>query len=74
MSEPPARRNGITGAITGLGERLIAGLPGQFLALIALNIAFILGILWFVQSENALRAQLIDKILDACSAEMTRSR
>jgi len=74
MGEPSARRNGVTGAITGLGERLIAGLPGPFLALIALNAVFIIGVLWFVQAESALRVQVIDKILDACSAEMTRSR
>jgi hypothetical protein len=42
--------------------RLLTTLPGQFLALVLLNTAFVLGLLWFLDREQAhetaLEAQL----------------
>lgn len=72
MSEDGPRRNGIVAAAAGLGEKIVGGLSGPFLALIVLNIAFLLGVLWFIRSENALRVQIVDKVLEVCAADIAR--
>jgi hypothetical protein len=69
MSDP-VKRNGIVAAAAGLGEKIVGGLSGPFLALIVLNIAFLLCVLWFVRAESALRVQIVEKVLDICAADM----
>jgi hypothetical protein len=72
LSEAP-RPTGVVGAIAGLGSELVRALPGHFVALLALNVAFLLGLLWFVHAESALRVRIVDKVLDVCSAEIEQA-
>lgn len=69
----PARRNGVAAAVARIGEKIVNGLSGPFLALVTLNVAFILGIIWFVHAESALRVQIVDKVLDVCAADLGRA-
>ena len=54
------------GQLTGLGNRLITSLPAQFLMLVLLNLFFVLGLLWFLNNQNASRERLLTPILTAC--------
>lgn len=54
--------------ILGLGERLIGSLPAQFLCLVALNVLFIMGLLWFLHQQGAGRERVITQLLTACLA------
>lgn len=49
MSDQQPRN--IASAVTSIA----ASLPGQFLALVLLNVAFVLGLLWFLDREQAQR-------------------
>lgn len=58
---------GVTDTAKDLGGKLIGSLPAQFLALICVNVVFIGGLLWFVRSEDANHAKMIQPVLDMCS-------
>lgn len=42
-------------SIASAATQIAASLPGQFLALVLLNVAFVLGLLWFLDREQAQR-------------------
>jgi len=54
---------GVIGAATRLGDRLLTSLPAQFLALVLMTGLFNLGILWFVDRENAQRERIMSSVL-----------
>lgn len=79
MPEPPPNhhvtsgngtRIGIVGGLTNIGLDTIGKLPAGFLALILLNTAFIGGLLWFLDKENAQRERVWTPVLTACIAHM----
>lgn len=45
-------------SIASAATQIAASLPGQFLALVLLNVAFVLGLLWFLDREQAQRAAI----------------
>lgn len=57
----------MTLSFTTIGESIVAALPPAFLALCMINVVFIGGVFWYEQHQNALRAQLINKLLDTCA-------
>lgn len=57
---------GIIGAVQSVGGKLIGGLPAQFLALLAINVVFILGLLWFLNAQSAGRERVLAQIVTAC--------
>ena len=53
-----AEQRGIVGAVAGTTNKLISTLPAQFLVLVLMNTVFILGMLWFLERTDAMRATL----------------
>lgn len=49
------------------GSKLLQTLPAQFLVLVVLNVAFLGFVLWFIQSEDATHAKMIQPILEHCT-------
>jgi len=45
---------------------LIATLPSGFLVLVVINAVFILGLLWFLDREQAARERVLAPVLAAC--------
>lgn len=74
MSERPQlpQPTGVVTAIIGLGSNFVSGLPGQFLALLAINCVFVLGLLWFLNNQSVQRVALVDHLLTACLQSMDR--
>lgn len=56
------------GGIIGLGGKIVTSLPGQFLALVLINVVFILGILWFLEKQQELATRVAVEIFDRCIA------
>jgi hypothetical protein len=67
MSDNP-RHDGITGAVTELGGKAIAGLQGPMLALVLLNAAFIGVAFFFLEHQASARNAMISKMFDVCIA------
>jgi len=63
MTEEQA--TGLIGAANNLGGKLITSLPAQFLMLVLLNTAFLGGMLWFLDREQAGRYGLEEKQADS---------
>ena len=63
---------GVATAIIGLGSNVVAGLPAQFLALVGINVVFVLGLLWFLNSQAVQRTMVVDHILTACLQKVDR--
>jgi hypothetical protein len=62
-------KNGNGNAITEtirLGEGVVKGLPGQFLALCVVNIVFIGGLFWYEGDQNKRRAEMAERVFDTC--------
>jgi hypothetical protein len=75
VSEPskePQHSPGIVAAVIGLGSNVLGGLPGQFIALLAVNCVFVLGLLWFLNNQNVQRVALVDHLLTACLQSIDR--
>ena len=73
MSERPPPPTGVVTAIIGLGSNMVAGLPAQFLALVGINCIFVLGLLWFLNSQSQQRAVIVDHLLTACLQQADRT-
>jgi hypothetical protein len=58
--------NTAIGAVAGTAGKLIASLPAQFLVLVLLNTAFIAGLLWFLNNQEAARERTFGPILSGC--------
>lgn len=58
-------------AVSELGGKLMASLPGQFLALCVINVFFVLGLLWFLQSTDARRVDAEQHAMDARERMLT---
>lgn len=67
--QPPS---GVVTAIIGLGSNVVAGLPAQFLALVGINVVFVLGLLWFLNGQAIQRTVVVDHILTACLQKVER--
>ena len=65
MAKPA--NGGSHGLIAGLGDRIIAALPGQMLLMLLLNIAFIGALFWLLSQQNASRERILAPLLEACS-------
>lgn len=45
---------------------MLGTLPGQFLALLIVNVCFVGGLLWFLEAQQASRERVIDTIVRSC--------
>lgn len=54
------------GGLTGLGKAIVNTLPGQFLALLLINVIFVLGILWFLEKQQELASTVAREVFDRC--------
>ena len=52
--------------LVGLGGKLIAGLPAQFLALVVINVLFLGGLFWFIDARANHTAEVLNQLLSAC--------
>lgn len=68
----PEQPPGVVTAIIGLGSNMVAGLPAQFLALVGINVIFVLGLLWFLNSQQVQRTMIVDHLLTACMQQTIR--
>jgi hypothetical protein len=57
------------GAIVA-GSKVLAGLPGQFLALLVLNACFVAGLFWFLDKGEERRLTLLAPILKSCAEDI----
>ena len=60
----------VLGTVDHLGAKLIGSVPPQFLVLVALNIIFILGLLWFMNEREKQRERLFAPYLAACEKQV----
>ena len=58
-----------TKSIVGLGGRLITGLPAQFLALIAINLLMVGGLVWHMDSQLAARERVLIRLIETCGKQ-----
>lgn len=69
--------NGISDSAVDAASRVLTTLPAQFLALVLLNTAFVLGLLWFLngvdarrvtfeQAEAGARERVLTPVLASC--------
>jgi hypothetical protein len=72
VSDRPPQPTGVVAAVIGLGSSVLGGLPGQFIALLAVNCVFVLGLLWFLNNQSVQRVQLVDHLLTACLQSIDR--
>jgi len=66
---PVAGGNGRGGVITqafDLSRSLVTTLPPAFLLLVLINVVFIGMLMWFLNSNQERRADMIDKLIDRC--------
>jgi hypothetical protein len=50
-----------------VADRLITSLPPAFVALLAINGVFILGLLWFMHDLAITRIEAVTKIFEVCT-------
>jgi hypothetical protein len=62
--------NSAIGAVTTTAGRLIASLPAQFLCLVVLNTAFLVGLLWFLNEQEKTRERIYGPILNSCMGQV----
>lgn len=67
MTAPTIERHpGLTGQAIDTTGRLLGSLPPSFLVLALLNILFLGGVLWFLNSQTVQRTAILSRVLDAC--------
>ncbi len=57
--------------VAGVANKLTATLPPQFMALLVINVVFILGLLWFMHDLAMTRIEAVTKIFAACTTALT---
>lgn len=58
-----------TQGLVGLGSKLISGLPGQFLALLVINLVVVGGLFWHLGDQLDARERILAKLVENCSAK-----
>ena len=66
------RNGGIVHALREVGHDVIRSLPAQFLALIFINLIFIVALFWHENNIVQLRTQGMVKLLDSCLERLDR--
>jgi hypothetical protein len=61
-----AAANTAIGAMAGTAGKLINSLPAQFMVLVLLNTAFLSGLLWFLNKQEATRERIYGPVLAGC--------
>jgi hypothetical protein len=56
----------VVGHVTDLGRHALTAIPAQFLALLAINVVFLLGLLWFLDGQQSGRERILAQIVTAC--------
>jgi heme/copper-type cytochrome/quinol oxidase subunit 4 len=52
--------------LTSLGQTALTSVPPAFLVLAAMNVIFVLGLLYFLHLQSAPRERLLTQIVAAC--------
>jgi hypothetical protein len=65
-SDNPPQPSSFAGAAIEAGTKVASSLPGQFLALLLMNVVFILGLLAFLDRQERQRVELYGPILTTC--------
>lgn len=60
-------------SVLGLTGKLAGSLPGQFLALLMVNVLLVGGMFWLEDSRNERREHVLLKLLDTCAHDGTHS-
>jgi hypothetical protein len=56
----------LTDNLTELGRTALTALPPAFVVLVALNVAFLAVVMWFLEHQTAQRLDLVNKIVAKC--------
>ncbi len=59
--------------VAGVANKLTSTLPPGFVTMVALNIVFILGLLWFMHDIQITRIEAITKIFQTCATSISKS-
>ena len=58
--------------VRDVAEKLVTTLPAQFVALLAINGVFILGLLWFIHDLAISRIDAVVKIFEVCTRTLAK--
>jgi hypothetical protein len=53
--------------LLGLGKSLVTGLPGQFLALLLINLVIVGGLFWHMGDQLDARERVLLKLVETCN-------
>jgi hypothetical protein len=53
-------------SVLGLGGKLVAALPSQFLALMLVNVVIVGGLFWHMDSQLEARERVLMKLVETC--------
>ena len=57
---------GIIGAVESVSNKVLAGLPAQFLALVLINVVFMGAFVWYVDARSRHSVDIIQQLLSSC--------
>ena len=58
--------------VAGVATKLTTTLPPAFVALLCINLVFVLGLLWFMHDIAITRIEAVTKIFLACTAALAK--
>jgi heme/copper-type cytochrome/quinol oxidase subunit 4 len=66
VSMTAEEHQGVVSSLTSLGQTALTSVPPAFLVLAAMNVIFVLGLLYFLHLQSAPRERLLTQIVAAC--------
>jgi hypothetical protein len=55
-----------TSGLIGLGQRAISALPGQFLALLLVNVVIVGAVVWHLDNASDARERVLAQLITGC--------
>ena len=66
MSDTDRQARTMLDTVNNLGGKLLLTMPGQFLALLVVNVIFLAVTMWFLDSQIETRTELVKSIITRC--------
>lgn len=66
-------QQGVVNKAIGVADKVATNLPAQFLALVLLNLFFIMGLMWFLRWHESERINSIEEVLKTCTEGLAHS-
>ncbi len=58
--------------VRDVANKLTVTLPPAFVALLCINLVFVLGLLWFLHDLSVVRIEAVTKIFQACTVALSK--